>query len=740
MNNDTSLEQTPSQPSPVLDKLRSLIRDKTRFEPEDVEKISEEAKSQPYGLSVKYRLAPKVTVVGITGHYSTQVPSHISSDAPEEQAKAERIDRLKLAGQGLEESVKASGIKYKAIESGVLLKHDTEYWHLSTCGGCRGRGRVDCFTCGSRGKVKCPTCHGALKINCTNYCIGGKVNCSYCHGVGTVTKTEYVTKSVSVWNQATGMYETHYQSVPVTGSVPCTHYGCLYGKVTCNVCNGLGQINCNTCGLTGEVTCSACSGLGDLQCSPCIGSGKTGTAAWVDVEVEPEYSIELPENAFDEAKSVVGVQGPENLPQHSSEFSFLDVSSIDGNGIITAKYAGEFALVWLKAKCGDNPYNIVAYGNDHQWLTLDKIVEHLLEKDLSTLRNALLSCVDQGIFATEVQPLLAAVKNVIASEVNADVLDAEDDQAVDSPVEVMVSPELAKEIKTNILGSLRQIYLRLAKKFWWKSLLATVIVFFLSRGFLGSFWAILLGLGAAYAGLKVFQRSVAKLLSREMHLDSHGTWLAQTAEKSSRNAAAKWIILAPSIMATLLLWHYLPVDEGHWLDKFKQTSSQQQESSGNQAQQPQDGTQKLSQQEDKPLNYIKGKVERDISILPSIEGMTTKQVFDRSRKLYREGKYVEAFRTVGQLQEKGNQEAAYMMAHEALISEHYADARNYYAELIQKRNKKHFVEAGFAIMCMGKNAWGAEAESDPHYWDSFEKATKNFDPSSVGLGYLKGKC
>jgi hypothetical protein len=55
--------------SETLAKVRSLVRDKTRFEPEDVQPVAEEDAAYPYRMVVQHALDARCVHRDITGHF-----------------------------------------------------------------------------------------------------------------------------------------------------------------------------------------------------------------------------------------------------------------------------------------------------------------------------------------------------------------------------------------------------------------------------------------------------------------------------------------------------------------------------------------------------------------------------------------------------------------------------------------------------------------------------------------------
>lgn len=548
-------EQPESSSAKVLNNIRTLIRDKTRFEPDEVQLASDEEVHQAYSIQVDHSVEANVTTEKITGFFLSQDASEKSkAENPTQAAEEEQAERLELAAQQIKETAGKPEVKYNLIQPGVILPYAKKHWALFECGGCSGKGRVKCYTCYGSCKETCWKCNGGLYVTCDGYgCMGGRVNCIYCSGTGQVSKLE--TYQESFWN---GSY-TEYRTVSRTVYVSCTAYGCMYGKTQCTTCSGTAQIRCSICSATGEITCRTCSGIGSLICSTCDGSKEAGTAAWVDVNVTPSYTLDLPDACSEEAATAASKEGVHGLPPISEIFGYSS-STIKGSPphTVSVNYDGQFELIKLNVNCGDNLFKLVAYGSDLRWLSIDGVIEHLVEQDLALLERTLLECADDGLSATRIDHLLEAMKNVVASEVNADALNAELSEKNTDSIAHMMSPEFAARINRSILASLRHIYIRQAKKFWWKLLLAVLGVNLLTWVFAGSGWAFICGAITVALGWLAFHRTIAKKFGNSMSQTHHGKWLAATAKKSGRSNLGNWLVVSPAAIVVLVLWNILP--------------------------------------------------------------------------------------------------------------------------------------------------------------------------------------
>jgi hypothetical protein len=333
---------------------------------------------------------------------------------------------------------------------------------------------------------------------------------------------------------------------------------CTYGKVTCNKCFGSSQINCGLCSATGMLTCNSCSGLGYISCVPCEGSGRTGEANWADVYISSEYKLTLFENPYDESIEIQSKEGVHGLAALAAEFAFEKLLATGHlNSRITANYKGFFKLYRLEASCNVKNYSIVAYGKDYKWLTLANLIEDLVVNDIKDLQKVLLESVSQGIFNNETDGLLTATKNVIASEVNTDLIDADFTSNTEQSSD-MFSAEFASNVKSNIKGAIKLIFTRLARKFWWKLSLAIPLIYFSSWFFWGQHLEILISLGAIVIGWIIFRHQTSKLLESNAIEKSHGKWMFDSAKRTGSDRIANAIVVLPALALLILLVATLP--------------------------------------------------------------------------------------------------------------------------------------------------------------------------------------
>jgi len=551
----------------VLGKLRTLVQEKTRFEPKDITPLAEDDALQDFSLQANFVLEARFENRVINGYFKPSASDqHCDAHEVGALAIAQGKERLRLAAARLETALQQSDHAYDTVKEGAYLLHAVKYWHLDDCAPCHGKGRIRCSTCHGSRQETCWKCHGGRTVSCDAYgCYGsGKVSCSYCSGNGTVAEqvTDYVTVQVPTTTYENGnshtTYHTETRTQYRTVSRNCSH--CSFGKVTCNSCHGAGNVNCDTCLASGSISCRTCSGLGDLRCNPCEGSGQQGDASWADIHVVPDYSVSLPKQAPEDARRIRDKEGVHSLAAIASSLELAKVSIYDTDHPqeVDALYAGKLRIVRLDAACNEEKHHLVAYGTDLRWLTMDDIVEKLLRGDLKTLSDALAGSADDGLFSAQVQGLLTPLRDVAASELNADVIESILRGETEHAHVDVVSPDYAQMVRTCVLGALRQIYTRLAKQFWWKSALATLAVTIATWFVAGRGTAAFAGLVAVAGGYLLFNRKVKTVLQEALGGESQAERAMHIAGKGRRNQLAQVLILAPATAAALAASMGLP--------------------------------------------------------------------------------------------------------------------------------------------------------------------------------------
>ena len=556
----------PAMPT-VLGKLRTLVQDKTRFEPQDITPLAEDEVWQEFALQANYTLDTRLELHHINGYFTPAASDHCcDSHDVATPAQAQAKDRLRRAAGKLQAALQAAGHAYNSVPEGLYLGYASRQWHLDTCNSCTGHGRVGCTTCYGSTTETCWTCHGARTVTCPAWgCLNGKVSCSYCSGSGFVTEqvADYVTVEVPTTIYENGSSRTSYHTESRTQyrNVQRNCYHCSYGKVTCNTCHSAGYVDCGTCHRRGNMPCRTCGGVGDLHCNPCDGSGKVGHVAWIDVHVTPAYSVSLPKQASDDARRIRDREGVHALAAIAGSLALSRVSIYDEDHPqeVDALYAGKFNIVRLDAACNGATHHLVAYGSDLRWLTLDDIVEKLLRGDLKALSDALAGSLDDGLFSSHVQGLLTPLRDVAASELNADVIEAVLSGDANHAHADVVSPDYAENVRTCVLGALRQVYTRLAKQFWWKGALAALaatigVWFFFGRG-TGAF----AGMVVAGAAWLLFKRQIKAVLGEALGGAQQAERAMLIAGKGRRNQLAYTLVLAPALVAALGTGYLLPV-------------------------------------------------------------------------------------------------------------------------------------------------------------------------------------
>ncbi|MEG1055776.1 MAG: hypothetical protein RSF79_27470, partial [Janthinobacterium sp.] len=201
----------------VLGKLRTLVQDKTRFEPHDITPLAEEDVLQDFSLQANYALEARFEQRVINGYFAPSGNDcHCGSHEVGALAHAQEKERLRRAAAKLDNALRQAGQAYNGVEAGLYLPHAVKHWHLDTCNNCHGKGRIGCHTCHGATTETCWSCHGGRTVSCDAYgCYGsGKVSCSYCSGSGTVTEqvTDYITVQVPTTTYSNGSSHTSYHS------------------------------------------------------------------------------------------------------------------------------------------------------------------------------------------------------------------------------------------------------------------------------------------------------------------------------------------------------------------------------------------------------------------------------------------------------------------------------------------------------------------------------------------------
>lgn len=545
--------------SDALSMVRHLVRDKTRFEPHDVQAIAEEDIAYPYYLEVAHVLDASPQRTAITGHFKPG-PGDQRCSAPGQFLASEERQRHTVLGEAmarLERQLHEPETAYDTVSDGIYLGAQVRHHYLATCATCDGEGRDTCHGCCGCGNEECWECHGSLRVKCKSFnCMFGKVNCNSCVGRGYTTRIEYYSETIQVPVTVTDYHSTgtsqrteyHYENVSRQREVQDPCYFCQGGKVDCGSCNGTDRVQCPTCHATGTVRCRTCGGSGHLVCSPCAGSGETGQSSAVSVHLATAYAIEQPDGMPEDALQIAYGEGAHALARISDAISLAGLAPGDDGATLVARYAMPVRLVRLAAGCGAERYDLVAYGRPLRWLTLDDMVEDLLQRDLRALKEALARMADDGVFASDVDKLLAPLRHVAASELNAEVVESVLEGKGASAHAGVVSAQYASDIEAAVLGTLRHAYTRFAKRSWWHGALASALL--LLGGWL---WAGLLpGLALASLALPIsvwmFQRRMRATLGEALGSETQARRAMALARKGRRDRAALVMLLAPTVL------------------------------------------------------------------------------------------------------------------------------------------------------------------------------------------------
>lgn len=554
------------EPATALGNLRQIVRDKTRFEPEVISEVSEHSVYQRFTVQGIHSLAALVEHQSINGFF-TRTRYDNETTRPFAAASEECGERLRLASRKLRDLLGQIETPYNVVEAGCLLAATTKHWNLHRCVPCDGDGKVKCHTCHGSKNETCWKCYGSMYVTCDAYsCNGsGRVNCSVCSGSGQVSQQVAYQVTTTTW--VNGVSHNNYHTEYRTEYHSCS--ACSFGKNFCHRCSGTGQIQCDVCHASGKITCRTCAGYGTLVCQPCEGSGKVGEAAWVQVNNTPNYQLIWPEDADGSTPSILDKEGPHGVVAASRDrVKLLTISedSPQSPTFVRAHYLGELDIRHLEASCNGKVYSVTAYANDLRWLSLNGVLEDLLQRDLQALQNALNEALDEEFYSSKLDHILPALKHVSDSELNSDLVESSlNQEGGEGAITTgsIVSVEYAKQVKVCILGSLRMVYTRLALQYWWKLALimcgAKMLVWLFGSNWVSNLAAI----GTILLGLYMFNRQVKKTLNDTLGSTANADRAIDIAVKGKRNRVAMAILIIPSIVLLAILSTVLPKN-GPW--------------------------------------------------------------------------------------------------------------------------------------------------------------------------------
>lgn len=146
---DTGGASAPASPAPinlgkddaptVLGKLRTLVQDKTRFEPQDITPLAEDDVLQDFSLQANYTFEARLEQRHINGYFTPSASDHCcASHEVTPFAQGQTKDRLRRAAARLGTELNGAGHAYDAIADGLYLGHAVKQWHLDTCHSCAG--------------------------------------------------------------------------------------------------------------------------------------------------------------------------------------------------------------------------------------------------------------------------------------------------------------------------------------------------------------------------------------------------------------------------------------------------------------------------------------------------------------------------------------------------------------------------------------------------------------------------
>lgn len=547
-----SSEKKKTAPPTVLENVRQLVQSKTRYEPDEIQPVSFKGEYWQYEMAVNHSLDATPCLEDITGHFKAQ-EQDVNTLEPFKEANGDVQDQLSQSIALLEVELKNNSKKYNQVQPGVYLKHPKKYWYLNTCDTCSGHGSLTHIVCGGSGRLDCYRCGGRGKESCG--CNNGMVHCSNCNGRTTVLKTEYYQESYSFYSNGTWQ----------TGSRPASRLvtehcnSCIGGQVTCQRCSGSAYIECTTCAASGKVVCSGCSGTGKVRCYSCDGSGETGQASWVDVKIAQKYIVQFADGTPSDVLEMSKKEGVHGLPLISENLELAQINFNEQSNPrqVTTAYKSALRVVRQEIVCEVGTSNIVAYGNDLRWWTLDNIVEKLLKNDLHTLNNVILESNAEDFLSGKIDHLLGALKNMISSEINMEIVEKYlNKQSVDHAG--AVSEEYARNTKLGITTALRIIYVRQAKRFIWKSMLLVLLVGLGVWIFGGLIWSVTASIVMIVGSIFWLKWAAKKQINGMVDSPDDALRIVEIMNRGLGHREAALIVSLPSIALVGILFSVLP--------------------------------------------------------------------------------------------------------------------------------------------------------------------------------------
>lgn len=534
----------------ALENLKDFVRKKTRFEPDDIQLFSGQSFKQTYTINSYFALSTKDISCQITARFIVDDNSNkeqISQSSLGEALINETNLQLKTAYTSLVKAVENSPSNYKPINSGIYLQPRIKYFYLNGCKRCAGTGEQECATCLGRRTVTCYSCHGDGRVQCN--CNNGKVTCYVCGGSG--TKAYYPSSDLN---------NVQY--------ISCT--SCSNGSLQCNLCYGQGSVVCSTCGGGGRINCRTCLATGKVRCEPCAGTGEVGEAYWSEVHADLDDEFTLPEDSDETVHRIVNKENKDNLVSISSGFQLTNIDRFfESKNSLISTYSGQFTFVKLSVRCGIQEYEIIAYGSDLKWLSLDTMIEDIVAEDLADLQRTLVERSNDSIFETKTDELLEKLSNVVASEITVDLLDS---TYLNQHIDRIVSADFATTIKNALLSAIRLIFMRLAKRICLWLLMLVILLSLIAWAFFGKYLGVATGISAAVLskfGLDFFAVSEIKKSVNDFTDTDRIVRLTQINKWASLPSL---LVTVPSILFSIAIISYLP-DIGIWQSSIEQKAT-----------------------------------------------------------------------------------------------------------------------------------------------------------------------
>jgi len=539
----------------LLESLGDLVAAKTRFERTDITVKASSAEKAPYRLDSTYAVGQNVESYSISGTFSPLRTDKSAID-PIIAANDDAVERREASWRKLLDAISKSEAPWFKVALGISSRADRRHWELSSHIACGGMGKTRCTMCHGDGRVTCSRCIGSGEMTCDSYgCSFGTKTCSRCNGTCQI--------SVGVWRtaydangQTSTVYRTEYHS--------CDNSSCMSGRVQCSQCFGRARVRCTTCSAMGKITCGHCAGSGSIRCEPCHGTGETGTVARGHSTIDVEHQLVIPEHGCPELPKIAQREGSAEivaLMSHVSAVNKLQAGTATQRTTAQTQRHAELDIFRMTFECGGVAFQVVAYGSEARLWTVDGIVEHLLADDLKTLEESIANGRKDGWLSRDRTTITDSLKNVIASEINSDLLNPKCQTESQASYPDAVSQEYIERLHKAVRAALNLVVIRNAKEVSWRAAPAVLAISILVWAIYGGFMGWLVGLGVI--GVSELARRI--LLDRETkritQTNEGRALLKGLASTGWADRGAKALIALP---AFFLLWAAMVLVQGAW--------------------------------------------------------------------------------------------------------------------------------------------------------------------------------